>query len=292
MRTSLLALSAFALCASSGLAQTGNNDAPPACQRGASGAVDYQACVDAAPRGSPARLLALINLGTQAYLRQDITDAVRFFDQAQTESGGQIYSDPSFHAYRADAYARVGRDADALANAQTAWQLLTRPPDSMRADLAASPPSDPEVVYGLILPILKKGGDPHFAEARAAFEALPIQDYHSYANRSAVIDQLGDHEAALRQNAQALALAPNDPQVLNNQCYFLAELGRGNEALPYCTHALQIAPDVAPIHDSYAAALAAAGRCEDANRERAAAHQLDPATQDYQQPLACTPAAR
>ncbi len=29
-------------------------------------------------------------------------------------------------------------------------------------------------------------------------------------------------------------MAPDDPQVLNTQCYVLAELGRGAEAIPYC----------------------------------------------------------
>ena len=204
----------------------------------------------------------------------------------------EVFSDAGFHAYRADAYARAGRDADALANAQTAFALLTHAPQVMTGAWAqlVLQPVDTELAYGLILPILKKGDDRHFADALAAFTALPIQDYHSYSNRSAVIDSLGDHTGALQENERALALAPSDPQVLNNQCFELAELGRGNDALPYCEQVVQMAPDVAPVHDSYAVALAAAGRCSEANRERATAHELDPAPQDYLQPLTCTPA--
>src|SRR5262249_30673765 len=123
MRSAILGLFASAVCAASSLAQT--NTRVPACLRDASGAVDYQACADVSPHGSPARLLALMNLGTEAYLRHDITNAVRFYDEAQAESGSQIYSDASFHAYRADAYAHMGRDAEALANSQTAFAILT-----------------------------------------------------------------------------------------------------------------------------------------------------------------------
>ncbi len=147
----------------------------------------------------------------------------------------EVFSDAGFHAYRADAYARAGRDADALANAQTAFALLTHAPQVMTGAWAqlVLQPVDTELAYGLILPILKKGRtDRHFADALAAFTALPIQDYHSYSNRSAVINSLGDHTGALQENERALALAPSDPQVLNNQCFELAELGRGNDALP------------------------------------------------------------
>lgn len=279
----------FAVFAAASAAQP-NDDVPAVCRPDASGVVNYQACADGAPAHSAVRVLALINLGTQAYLRQDISEAVRLYDEAQAASGANVYSDAGFHAYRADAYARVGRDADALANAQTAWQLMTHDPavNPTLAHLAAQQPVDPEVVYGLILPVLKKGNDPHFAAALAAFSALPENDWVSHVNHGAVLDQLGDHDGALRESTQALALAPNEPAALNAQCYMLAKDGRGADALPYCTQALQLAPDVAPIHDSYAVALAAAGRCDDANRERATAHQMDPASVDYQAPLTCT----
>ncbi|MFO0411755.1 MAG: hypothetical protein ACK51B_02660, partial [bacterium] len=40
---------------------------PPAC-RGAFETVDWQACADAAGQGTPAYALAMINLGTRAYI--------------------------------------------------------------------------------------------------------------------------------------------------------------------------------------------------------------------------------
>jgi tetratricopeptide (TPR) repeat protein len=292
MRSSILAMFALALCAAPSLAQS-NSDVAPACRPDASGAVNYQACVDGARPGALARILALINLGTIAYKQQNITDAVRLYDQADAEARGNVYSDAGFHAYRADAYARAGRPEDALTNARIAWQLMThdRVVSPQLAHLAAEQPVDPETVYGLILPILKQGNDPHFNDALAAFNALPESDWISYANHSAVLDQLGDHQGALRENTRALALAPNEPGALNNQCYVLAELGRGAEALAYCEHALQLAPDAASILDSYATALAVAGRCDEANRQRARAHEIDPVAVNYQKPLTCTLAA-
>lgn len=104
--------------------------------------MNYQACVDAAPAGSPARSLALINLGAQAYQRQNYAEAVRLYDQAQPPGGAQMYSDASFHANRADAYQHVGRTQEAVADARTAWLLLSDSPElaaSIRA--AAAKPS-------------------------------------------------------------------------------------------------------------------------------------------------------
>jgi tetratricopeptide (TPR) repeat protein len=290
MRIAILALFLCGLfCASAGAQQ--QQDMPAPCRPDATGVVDYEACLNAAPAGSPARIYALINLGSQAYLRQDYAEAVRLYDEAQPGNGQQVFSDAAFHAYRADAYHHVGRAQDALSNAQTAFALISHslnPSNDAWAQLSALP-ADPETVYGLILPILKEGHDPHFDAALAAFNALPNVDWMSHANHAAVLDQLGDHAAALRENTQALALQPEHPQVLNTQCFVLAELDRGHEALPFCEHALRLAPDVAAVHDSYAVALAADHQCDAAQRERATTRQLDPVSVEYQQPLSCRP---
>ena len=71
------------------------------------------------------------------------------------------------------------------------------------------------MVYGLILPILKAGHDPHFTAALAAYGALPSGDWQSHANRAATLDGLGDQAGALRENSQALAQQPDNPQILN-----------------------------------------------------------------------------
>jgi len=289
MRVVILAVFISAIAASGVSAQAPTGDVPAVCRPDATGIVNYQACVDAAPAGSPARMLALINLGSQAYMRQDYAEAVRLYDEAEPPGRAQIFSDASFHAYRADAYNHVGRTQEALANAHTAWLLLSNSPEvapEIRAEEARAV-FDPEVVYGLILPILKAGHDPNFAAALAAYSALPSGDWQSHANRAATLDTLGDQAGALRENTQAMAQQPDNPQILNTQCYVLAELNRGHEALPYCERVVQMAPDIAAVHDSYAVALAADRQCEAAQRERATARQLDPVSVEFQQPLNC-----
>src|SRR5262249_2782822 len=159
--------------------------------------------------------------------------------------GQHLYSDPSFHAFKADAYNHVGRTSEALENARLAWRFLNNPsslpPEWRRVETESLAHIDVEAVYGLILPILKAGKNPAFAPALAAYAALPLGDWQDYANRAAALVDMGDKDNALRINTQALALQPENPQILNTQCYVLAELGRGQEALPYCTHALQLA---------------------------------------------------
>lgn len=290
MRALCLAVLVFATLTGASGAQSSSEALPAACARDATGAVNYQACADAASPGSAARSWALINLGTQAYLAQDYAGAVRLYDQAEPTTGNHIYSDAGFHAYRADAYQRVGRTQEALTNAQTAWAILSHSPSVSPAILAQadSTPIDIEMVYGLILPILKDAHDASYETALAAYNALPAVDWMSYANRAVVLEELGDHAGALRANTQVLAAQPDQPQVLNTQCAVLAELGRGSEALPYCVRAVALAPDVAAVHDSYAAALAVSGQCSQANHERDEAHRLDPATQDYTRPPVCS----
>jgi tetratricopeptide (TPR) repeat protein len=278
MRVSLLsAMVAALLCGCSpAKAQT------EACLPRANGQVDYQACADAAPKGSPQRTLALINLGTQAYARQDFANAARLYDEAQPPNGQSLFSDAAFHAYRADTYSHLGRKAEALREARAALKILG-------GKIAIARPIDPEIVYERIIPILKDAGDPDFAPTLAAYKALPARDWMGYANRAAVLGKIGDYSGALAANAEAMKLQPSHPAVLNTACYFLAKSGRPAEALPYCERAATAAPDVAPIHDSYAVALAGLGRCVEAEARRATARRLDPSSAEYRTPLACKP---
>lgn len=272
------ALAALIGAASPAAAQTA------ACRPDASGQVNYQACADAAPKGSPDRGLALINLGTQAYGRRDFATAVRLYDEAQPANGLMMVSDAAFHAFRADAYSHVGRDADALKDAKISLQVLGGKFN------AAARPVDPEMVYERVLPILKAANDPNFAPALAAYLATPARDWISYANRAGVLGKMGDAEGAVAANAEAMKAQPEHPAILNNACYFLAKAGRPAEALPYCERAVTAAPEMAPIHDSYAVALAGLGRCDEALARRATAQRLDPSSAEYKTTLACKPA--
>jgi tetratricopeptide (TPR) repeat protein len=259
---------------------------PAACRPNAAGRVDFQACVDTAEKDSPERKLALINLATQAFLRMDYVTAVRLYDEAQPPGSTlKTYSDANFHAFRAAAYAHVGRDAEALENAQTVLQIMSGKFPNMPPEARAA---DPEVLYENILPILKKGRDPAYGPTLAAYRALPARDWISYSNRAGILAELGDTSGALAANAEAMKLQPGHPAPLNNACYILAGAGRAAEGLPYCEQAVAAAPDIAPIHDSYAAALAALGRCSEANTQLGIARTLDPASIEYKRTLSCT----
>lgn len=261
---------------------------PPECIADDKGHVNDQACVQASAPGTIWQSLALINLGTQAYMRGDYASAERLYDEARPSDPSQkMYSDAGFHAFRAATYDHVGRDREALEDARTALALL-------RGErLPGMPPKavvnhfDPRELYPLILPILKKAGDPKFDEALTAYLALPVDDWIAVSNRAALLDELGDHEAAATDAMTALRLAPGNPAVLNNACFILANDKRPNEALKFCEQALQAAPEVAAVHDSYATALSMLGRCTDANDQLAKARALDPVSKDYQRTLQC-----
>jgi len=259
-------------------------DTPTACRPDGQGRVDYAACVAVARPGSPERSLALINLGTQAFLQNDFATAVRRYDEAVLP-GQKLYSDAIFHAFRGAAYQRVGRKTEALENARTALAVLR----GQRFPGVSYPKQaeDPENVLPYILPILKEGQDPEYTSALAAYRGLPAKDWISYANRSAVLTELDDLDGAAAANAQAMKLEPNHPMVLNNACVLDTKRGRPTEALPYCTRAVAAAPDVAAVHDSRADALAALGRCAEAAGELQTARRLDPASKTYQRELAC-----
>jgi tetratricopeptide (TPR) repeat protein len=263
---------------------------PPECRYDAAGQINYAACLAAAPVGSPWRALALINLATQAFLAADYATAVRYYDEARPPQGQQMYSDVMFHAYRGSTYWNVGRREEAMADAVLALRMLRRDPTlRLAAEQYLPANADPEGVYVLILPILQSGDAALFEGALASYNALPARDWVSWANRAGVLEQLGDFEAALRANAEALRLQPDHPAVLNNQCYILTRASRAAEGISYCQRARAAAPDIGAVRHSVASAYAAVGRCQEAERELAEARRLDPVSLEYQRPLACTP---
>ncbi|MCR5878439.1 tetratricopeptide repeat protein [Phenylobacterium sp. J367] len=236
------------------------------------------------PDGSPERSLALINLGTRAVLRQDYAAAIGFYDAA-VPPGDSIYSDPMFHAFRADAYAHVGRREEALADARIALRQMNG--ETFPGVPVNSLAHDPDNVLPRILPILKAASDPGFDKAMRAYLALPARDWISHANRASVLADLGDYEAAAAESAKALAIEPNHPGLLNNVCYMQAKAGRPADGLPYCERAIAAAPDFAGLRDSYATALAGLGRCREAEVQMAEARRLDPVSIEYRRTLAC-----
>ena len=254
-------------------------DPPAACQPDAQRRGDYKACADAAPKGSPVRALALINLGSEAVMAQNYEAAVRYYDEA-IPPGQKVYSDASFHAFRGQAYDQVGRKAEALTDARTALTLLDRP-------IGAGRPADPESVLTYVLPILDGARAPEFEPALRRYLALPARDWITYANRAAVLAELGRYPEALAANAEAMKSEPGHPVLLNTDCVILTKSGRAAEALSSCQKAVELAPEVPAVHDSQADAFAALGRCDDAKAALAVARRLDPASTVYQRTLAC-----
>lgn len=263
-------------------------EVPAVCQPAPGVAPDWAACAEALPEGSPQQRLARLNQASEAYMARDYGAAERLYDAAAGEE--TVWSDVWLHAFRGDTYQQVGRDKDAVADARTAWLILSDDP-AWEAARRMSGPVDEDgrrYLLSLILPILKKGRDPVFDEAFAAFRALPVKDVEGHATLALVLEQLGDFNGALEASLVAVKAEPANAGYLNNHCYILVRAGRPAEGLPYCEKAVQGAPDIAPIRHSLAAALAGAGRCAEAEAALAEARRLDPATVLYQQPIACT----
>jgi tetratricopeptide (TPR) repeat protein len=264
-------------------------DIPAVCRPDVADQMDVQACADAAPKGSPVRALALINLASQAYLAGDYARALGFYDEA-VPPGMTVTSDIVFHTFRGDTYFHAGREEAARADADLAWRML-------KGEVSASgDPDTPMMIEdGLrfevlirILPILKDGDPATFAAAKAQVMALPATDGIALTNRAGLLAKLGDYDAAIADSRAALALAPDEAGVQNNHCFILYQAGRAAEGLPYCEAALATLPNAAPIRHSYALALAATGRCAEAETQIAEARRLDPSSVAYAEPLICT----
>lgn len=263
-------------------------EVPAVCDPAPGVTPDWAACAAALPEGSPQQRLARLNQATQAYLDRDYGLAVRLYDEAAGEEA--VYSDVFLHAFRADAFQQVGRDKDAATDARTAWLILSDDPahEALRREGPTLGEEDRRFLLSLILPILKKGREPAFEPAFAAFRALPVKDADGYGSLALVLEQLGDFDGALEASLVAVKAAPTSPAYLNNHCYILVRAGRPAEGLPFCEKAVQGAPEIAAIRHSLATALAGAGRCPEAEAALTEARRLDPATVLYRQPLACT----
>jgi tetratricopeptide (TPR) repeat protein len=272
--------------------QSDNEPMPPACRQNARGVVDYAACAAAAEEGSALWRLSQINLGTLAFRDQDYTTAAQHYDAADPPGGDRLYSDASYHAFRAAVLAHVGRNEEAAEEARISIAVMDGDdsiPEYARERFTPET-VDVEQVYVAILPILKRADSPSYARILAAYRAVPVDGWISWANRAAVFDELGAHDEALAASVQALSFQPDHPALLNNHCYILTNAGRAREGLAYCERAVSTAPDIGAFRHSYAVALAGAGECVRAREELERASLLDPSAAAYREPIACTPA--
>lgn len=267
------------LAAGAAHAQAPAQQTPEACRPDGQNRIDYQACADAAPKGSPMRALALINLGSEAVMAQNFTAAVRLYDEA-VPPGKKLFADASFHAFRARAYDAVGRKEAAVEEARTALDALDRP-------VVAGQRPNPDIVLSYILPIFYRAEAPEFFVSLRRYLGLPATDWVTYANRAAVLIDVDRYDEALAANVEAMKSEPGHPVLLNNLCVAMTKMKRPGEALPNCQKAVELAPQQAAPHDSYADALAALGRCKEAEAELAVARRLDPSATVYQRTLVC-----
>lgn len=254
--------------------------------------VSWQACADAAQPGSPAYSLAMINLGTEAYMRGDQCAAVDYYDRGELP-GHEVTSDVWFHTFRGDARRYVGRAEEASVDARIAWNyLLGQPPaGTPRENLRGLTEEEQAFILSLLLPILKEDDPEVLRRARTMYLALPATDWTLLSLKAGALTSLGEHDAAISASEAALNLRPDHPLSQNNHCYVLAEAGRAADAMPYCERALAALPAEGSVRHSYATALAGIGDCEAAEREMEEARRLQPASAASAKPLACTPAA-
>lgn len=252
--------------------------------------VSWEACAEAAEEDSPAYALAMINLGTEAYLDGDPAKALDYYDKADID-GLSMTSDVTFHTFRADARRYGGRMEEARADASIAWGFLDgRPPANTPTTLVTPISNEMRgAILSLILPIMKDGDPEAFRRARDQYLSLPATDWLTLSQKAGVLTSLGEHDAALASSKAALDLRPQDPLTQNNHCYALVEAGRAAEALPYCERAVAGLPELAPVRHSLATVLAELGRCADAEAQMAIARRLEPGGSLYREPLTCTP---
>jgi Flp pilus assembly protein TadD, contains TPR repeats len=263
---------------------------PPACAGPTF--VSWQACADVLDERSPYYPLAMINLGTEAFVRGDRAVALRYYDKAE-QSGGQVTSDVVFHAFRADVRRFAGRNDEALADARIAWGYVEgRPAESVSpSDVVTLDDESRAEILGLILPILREGDRTEFARAKAMYATLPARSWEELSVRGTTLAAIGDSAGAVATSARALAMAPQNPGAQNNHCYILFQAGRAAEGLPLCEAAVAAEPEMAPFRHSLAAALAAVGQCNRSREELGQARRLEPMSALYQESIACTPAA-
>lgn len=277
---------AFLLALAGAPQQAKEAPVPPACV--GQTFAGWQACADAAEEDSPAYRLAMINLGTEAYLRNDYAAALRFYDKADAP-GEEVVSDVIFHTFRADTYRHAGRSAEAGEDAHLAWQYIDgRPPAG--TDPRDLRPIDDELrftVLSLILPILKDSQAAEFDRARDVYIALPVDDWQALTMRANALSLIGEHSAAVADSKRAVELQPGDPTLMNNHCYTLVEAGQPAQGLTWCERAVAAEPESPHVRHSYAAALAGVGRCADSERQLAEARRLDPSSALYREPIAC-----
>ncbi|MBL8547044.1 MAG: hypothetical protein JNL81_11310 [Hyphomonadaceae bacterium] len=260
---------------------------PPQCISNGVAAPDWAACLRASPPGSQWRALPLINLGTEALQRGDYAGAVRYYDEA-VPPGQSIISDVIYHSNRARAYSHVGRNAEALVEARIAYRMLHRDPSLPMPPQTYFPPyAQSDLIYASILPVLRGGNAEEFAPAIQEFIALPATDWVSYVNRTVVLSDVEDYQAALIMSTRAVELAPDQAVALNNHCYILFKLGRAQEGLADCVSAVARAPRAGFVRHTYAEVLGALGYCEASENELAAARWLDPTNVSFQRPVPC-----
>ena len=252
--------------------------------------VSWRACAEAAQEGTPAYVLAMINLGTEAYLAGDMASALDYYDKGETE-GFSTTSDVVLHTFRADTRRYAGRMDEARADARLAWGFLDgRPPTGTPDNLNQPIPTEMRgAILSIILPMLKDDDAAAFQRARDQYMALPATDWQTLSQRAGVLTELGEHEAAVAASKAALDLKPQDGLTQNNHCYALVEAGRAAEALPYCERAVAALPEIAPVRHSVATVLAKLGRCADAEAQLVIARRLEPANSRYRETAVCTP---
>jgi len=241
---------------------------------------DFQQCLDQA-ENDDVRSFAHINLGTMAYFENDFPKAASHYDAAILP-GKTLTSDIYFHAWRAATYDRVGRPADGLKDAKKVYWALKG--NEIKGNGAQ------KAVMEAVLPVLFKEHETEMLDSLLGFYAATEDtDAIDLSNKVAIFSQVGRPEAAMPFLAKMVEMEPDNPAILNNYCYTLAENDKAEQAFPYCEKANQLQPDTAFILHSMAFTLAKMGQCERSETFRMRAHVLQPDEIDYQERVPCQP---
>ncbi|WP_300377004.1 hypothetical protein [Henriciella sp.] len=282
----MLVAAVCALAAPQGVTQ---EDVPESCKAAIAGESEnmqrWKPCFEDAEPNSGPWFLAAVNLGSDAFYRNDHETAAYYYKLTSTERLNTV-SDILLHTNRAATFNKTGDTKLASQDALIVWRLYK----AGETRMPGTPLSDQLKFYVLmnVLEPLQKADPAAFEEAKTLFVVLPASDVYHRANKAAALSNVGETEAALAESYILIEEMPKNAQILNNHCYMLHETGRNEEAEPFCRRALGVEPEASHIKHSLASVLAGLGRCEEAESLRIEAEMASPSTALYSEPLVCT----
>lgn len=245
---------------------------------------DWESCAKDAEPNSPIYLLAHANLGTRAYLEGDFGTAARHYDLSAPD-GLNMFSDAFLQLYRSTTFVRVGRMDDAKRDVSVLLSQLETGQLGMGNRIPFSDDVLLQIYPTLISTLRELNMMEEMDSVVASYAVLPANDFYAIANKAAVFAEIGRYGEALPLSEKLIESHPEHPAILNNHCYLLTLMERGEDAVPFCQKAVAIEPDISSFQHSLAEAFAESHQCPEALAAKRRALELEPDNVSFQEPL-------